>query len=77
MITGAVFDSEGNEVLVWAGPARPREILLRYDAPSPWYRKWWVWAIAGGVVAVGTGATVFAVTRDPSDTVDGDFVVSR
>lgn len=72
-----VYDGDGNEVLVWADPARPREIPLRYDAPSPWYRTWWVWAIAGSVVAVGTGATVFAVTRDPPDTVDGELVVSR
>jgi tetratricopeptide (TPR) repeat protein len=70
-------DRDGNEVLVWAEPDRPREIPLRYDPPSPWYRKWWVWAIAGSVVAAGTGATVFAVTREPSDTVGGDFVVER
>ncbi len=71
------YDDAGNEVLVWADPDRPREIPVRYDPPSPWYRKWWVWAVAGTVVAVGTGTTVFALTRDPPSTVDGDFVVSR
>jgi hypothetical protein len=24
---------------------------------SPWYRKWWIWAIAGGAVAAGIGTT--------------------
>jgi hypothetical protein len=30
---------------------------------SPWYKKWWVWAIAGGVVAGGVTLTVFMKRR--------------
>jgi hypothetical protein len=59
------YDERGNEVLVWADPKRPREIPLRYDPPTPWYRKWWVWTTVVGVVAAGTGVAVYAVTREP------------
>lgn len=69
------FDQKDNEVLRWASPEAPRELALRYDPPEPWHRKWWVRAIAGGVVAVGTGVVVYAVTREPPGTVDGDVVV--
>ena len=65
------FDDHGNEVFVWADPKRPREIGLNYRPPVAWYRKWWVWAIVGGVVAAGTGTTVYALSREPSETVDG------
>ena len=43
---------------------------LRYDPPTRWYRKWWVWAVAGGGVAVGTGVGVYAAVWQPSDTLD-------
>ncbi len=66
-VTG--FDAAGNEVLRWSSPRRPREIPLGYTPPTPWYRRWWVWAIAGGVVASGTGAAVFLIGRDPPDMV--------
>lgn len=68
-------DAAGNEVLSWASPARPREIPLRYDPPTPWYRTWWVWAAAGGVVAVGTGIAVYAAVWEPSSDVGGGVVV--
>lgn len=68
-----VYDDRDNEVMVWADPARPREIPLRYDPPPPWYRKWWVWTAVVGVVAAGTGAVVYAATREPPDTF-GDIV---
>ncbi|MEJ7602347.1 MAG: hypothetical protein WKG01_30910 [Kofleriaceae bacterium] len=64
------YDARGNEVLAWADPVRPREIPLRYDPPTPWYRQWWVIGIAGSVVAVGTGITVYALTIAPPDKVD-------
>lgn len=63
-------DAGGNEVHLWASPDRPREVPLRYDPPTRWYRKWWVWAVAGGVVAVGTGVGVYAAVWQPSDTLD-------
>jgi tetratricopeptide (TPR) repeat protein len=69
------FDQKDNEVLRWASPEAPRELALRYDPPEPWHRKWWVRAIGGGVLAVGTGVVVYAVTREPPGTVDGDVVV--
>lgn len=69
------FDAESNEVLRWASPSAPRELALRYEPPVPWHGKWWVRAIAGGVLAVGTGAVVYAVTREPPSSVDGDVVV--
>ena len=62
-------DAAGNEVLSWASPARPTEIALRYD--PPWYRTWWVWAIAGGVVAAGTGVVVYAVVWEPGSLLGG------
>jgi hypothetical protein len=69
------FDSGGNEVLRLGSPREPREIALSYEPPTPWYRKWWVWAAVGGVVAVGTGITVFAVLDEPSDLIGGTFGV--
>lgn len=64
-------DQHGNEVHLWASADRPRELPLRYDPPTPWYRKWWVWAAAGGVVAAGTGIGVYAAVWEPSATLDG------
>jgi tetratricopeptide (TPR) repeat protein len=69
------FDGSSNEVLRWASPEAPRELALRYDPPEPWHRKWWVRATAGGVLAVATGIIVYAVTREPPGSVDGDVVV--
>ncbi len=63
------YDQAGNEVLGWADASRPREIPLRYDAPSPWWQKWWVITIASSVAVVGTGAIVYGVTRPPPDRV--------
>ena len=33
---------------------------------SPWYRRWWIWAIAGAVV-VGAGVTVAVVASAPGE----------
>lgn len=64
------YDQAGNEVLLWASPDQPREIPLRFDPPPPWYRRWWVWAATGTVVALGTGIGVWAATREPPDKLD-------
>jgi len=69
------YDDRGNEVLTWADPARPREIALRYDPPSPWYRTWWAIAIAGSAVAAGTGLAVYELTLAPPDKVGGSATV--
>ena len=65
------FDRDGNEVLSWADPQRPREIPLAYTPPAPWWKKWWVWAAAVGVVGAGTGAGVYAATSTPPDRIGG------
>jgi hypothetical protein len=65
------YDDHGNEVLTWADAARPREIPLRYDPPTPWYRQTWFYAALGGVVAAGVGLTVYELTIAPPDTVTG------
>src|SRR5512135_2404685 len=65
------YDDHGNEVLTWADPSRPREIALRYDPPSPWYKTWW--GIGAIVVAAGAVASVTAyeLTLAPPDKVMG------
>jgi tetratricopeptide (TPR) repeat protein len=69
----AAYDRAGNQVLLWGDPDRPRELALGWQPPVPWYRKWWVWAVAGGTVAAVTGATVYLVTRDPPFEIGGTF----
>lgn len=64
-------DGDGNDTLAWASAAHPRDIPLRYDPPTPWYRTWWVWAIAGGVAATGAAVTAYALTWSPSDRIGG------
>ncbi|HEY0253007.1 MAG TPA: hypothetical protein VGC41_15835, partial [Kofleriaceae bacterium] len=71
------YDAHDNEVLTWADPQHPRELPLRYEPPQPWYRKWWVWAIAGSAVALGTGITVYELTIAPPDKIDGSATVAR
>jgi tetratricopeptide (TPR) repeat protein len=70
-------DDAGNETLLFGSPKRPREITLTFVPPDPWYGRWWIWAIAGTVVAVGAGTAVFAATREPPDRIDGTFEVMR
>ena len=65
------YDDRGNEVLTWADPGKPREIPLRYEPPPPWYRHWWVIALAGTALAVGTGLTVYELTLAPPDKING------
>ena len=44
------------------------------EAPSPWYKKWWVWTIVGVVAAAGGTAAVLA-TRTKSGTSTGTMTV--
>ena len=68
------YDQKGNEVLTWANPERPREITLRYDPPTPWYRTWWgISAIVVGSGAV-IGTTVYVMTLSPPDKIDATVV---
>jgi hypothetical protein len=63
------YDDRGNEVLTWADARRPREIPLRYDPPTPWYRRGWFYAAIGTAAAIGVGVTVYELTLAPPDTV--------
>ena len=69
------YDKRGNEVLTWADAARPREIPLRYDPPTPWYRRTWFYAAVGTVVAASVGVTVYELTISPPDQVSGNVSV--
>ncbi len=71
------YDGHDNEVLTWADPQHPREVALRYEPPTPWYRKWWVWALGGSAVALATGVTVYELTIAPPDTVGGTATVAK
>ena len=69
------YDDRGNEVLTWADAARPREIPLRYDPPTPWYKRTWFYAAVGSVVAASVGVTVYELTIAPPNTVSGNVSV--
>jgi hypothetical protein len=69
------YDDRGNEVLTWADRTRPREIVLRYDPPQPWYRKWWGITAIGGAVAAIAGVTVYELTLAPPDKIMGSATV--
>jgi hypothetical protein len=69
------YDDRGNEVLAWADAARPREIPLRYDPPTPWYRQTWFYAAVGSFVAASVGITVYELTIAPPDKVSGNVSV--
>lgn len=71
------YDAHNNEVLSWGDPQHPRELALRYERPTPWFRKWWVWAVSGSVLALATGITVYELTIAPPDTVGGSASVTR
>lgn len=71
------YDAVGNEVLAWADAKRPREIALRYEPPTPWYRKWWVITAAASAVAIATGVTVYELTIAPPATVDGGVMIKK
>ena len=63
------YDDQGNEVLNVGDAQHPRELTLTYVAPTAWYERWWVWAIAGTVVAGSVGTTVYLTTRSEPDNV--------
>jgi hypothetical protein len=69
------YDDRGNEVLAWADARRPREIPLRYDPPTPWYRRGWFYAAVATTVAVSVGVTVYELTIAPPDKITGNVSV--
>ena len=65
-------DGRGNETLRLGSASQPFEVTQVYEEPLPWYGEWWVWTVAGVVVA--TGATAgYLLTRPPPDTVPTDL----
>ncbi|MFC1610031.1 hypothetical protein ACFL6C_03680 [Myxococcota bacterium] len=64
-------DAHDNEVLLVGSHEHPREISLGLEPPTPWYAQWWVWTIAGTVVAASTGAVVYALANEPPSKVTG------
>jgi hypothetical protein len=69
------YDDRGNEVLTWADPARPREIPLRYDPPTPWYRSGWFYAALGVAAVTTAGITVYELTIAPPGKITGGVSV--
>ncbi|HEX5062365.1 MAG TPA: hypothetical protein VFV99_23500, partial [Kofleriaceae bacterium] len=70
------YDQRGNEVLTWADATKPREMVLRYDPPTPWYRKWWgITSIVAGSAAI-VGGVVYTVTLSPPDKIDGSVTTA-
>ncbi|MGE5181346.1 MAG: hypothetical protein ACM31C_04765 [Acidobacteriota bacterium] len=64
------YDDRGNEVLTWADPVRPREIALRYEPPTPWFKTWWgITAMVAGGVAVAS-VTAYELTLAPPDKIN-------
>jgi len=71
------YDDRDNEVLVWGDPEHPREIALRYEPPTPWYRKWWVVTLGIVAVAATTGIVVYEETLAPPDKITGTGSVAH
>lgn len=69
------YDPSGNEVLTWADRTRPREIALRYEPPTPWYRTWWGITTIGVVGAGIASGIVYAAVIAPPDKIGGTSVV--
>ena len=74
-IYARAYNQHGDEVFAWATPSLPRDIPLRFEPPTPWYRKWWVWTATAAVLAVATGVTVLEIEHSPPTTVGGTGVV--
>jgi hypothetical protein len=73
----AAFDEKGNEVLRVFDAGRPREITLTWEPTPSWYSRWWVWAIAGVVVATATGVGVYAAQDEMPHVVGGTLTWGR
>lgn len=55
-----------------ANDALPMYTTANFDAPQPWYKKWWVWTIAGVVVA-GAIAVPVAMSQAGPGVPTADF----
>jgi tetratricopeptide (TPR) repeat protein len=71
------FDRRGNESLRWNTAPKPHAITLRFIPRTPWYRRWWIWAVGGVVAAAAATTSVYAATRPAPITTDGAFTIYR
>lgn len=72
-----VYDDRGRAVYEVGSEAAPREVLLGYSAPVPWYQTWWVWTAATAVVVVATTVAVVVATRPEDPFIDFEARVAR
>ena len=62
-----------SDFFVDPGETTPMWVSLT-EAPTPWYKKWWVWTAVGGILAVG-GATAVYLLQPESSTSSGRATV--
>jgi tetratricopeptide (TPR) repeat protein len=67
----AIADVECSLALAPAA-SRPPPVVVARRRGTPWYRRPWVWAVAGAVVIAG-GATAYLAMPDRPDTAGGDI----
>jgi TolB-like protein len=67
---GIDFKADGYYSLYKEGYVEPNSVTqLRFELmplPTPWYKKWWVWTIAGTAIAGGVTTAVLLSTQEPS-----------
>ncbi len=78
----AVAEGYKYSTLQWFGEAKHPGIISISDSPqakiaaaNPWYKRWWVWTIVGGVVVAGATTAAVLGTRS-ADNGPFDFDVS-
>jgi hypothetical protein len=62
-----------SELFVDPGETTPLWVELS-EAPTPWFKKWWVWTIVGGIVVAGGTAAVL-LNRGAPSTSSGTMIV--
>lgn len=62
------------DVFVAPDTANIRTFTIQ-EKPTPWYTEWWVWTVAGAVVAGSTIATIVLLTNNNPNTGSGEVIV--
>ena len=57
-VSASVLTSQGWEIARSHQLDAPAEIPIGFDAPGPWYTRWWVWGTIGAVIAGGVAAAL-------------------